>query len=144
MTWTRLDFDPKDPPVPRRAKGEKPPARVQAIERARAARQVRRRDHRQAAGGDAPASAGSSAWSWSRPGRRYGQGGPRACRLSRVGGGCEARRPAYPRRQSPWKSLSSTRLAAAEIKPGESIKLVVGRGEDDNETSLTLTAGEGF
>jgi hypothetical protein len=31
MTWTRLDFEPEEPPVPRRAPGEKPPPEVQAM-----------------------------------------------------------------------------------------------------------------
>src|SRR5207302_1176120 len=31
MTWTRLDFEPEEPPVPRRAAGEKPGPEVQAM-----------------------------------------------------------------------------------------------------------------
>src|SRR4051812_16965882 len=31
MTWTRLDFEPGEPPVPRRAAGEQPPAEVRAM-----------------------------------------------------------------------------------------------------------------
>ena len=97
MTWTRLDFEPE--PIPPGRPGEdagaKPAGRDEGDERARAARQVRRRADRQAARGRTPPPAGSSGSSCRNRGKRV------ECRVARVlagspagAGGLKPRRPA--------------------------------------------------
>jgi serine protease Do len=144
MTWTRLDFDPKDPPVPRRAKGEKPPAQVQALNAFGPLAKF------------AAAIIGKQPEETLQPRGFLGMelveaGPPGTVKVDRVLPGSPASAAGVKPGdrlirvgKSSVKSLKSTRLAAAEIKAGEPVELVVGRGEEDNETSLTLTAGEGL
>jgi hypothetical protein len=144
MTWTRLDFDPKDPPVPRRAKGEKPPAQVQALNAFGPLAKF------------AAAIIGKQPEETLQPRGFLGMelveaGPPGTVKVDRVLPGSPASAAGVKPGdrlirvgKSLVKSLKSTRLAAIEIKAGESVELVVGRGEDNNETSLTLTAGEGI
>ena len=139
MTWTRLDYEPRDPFVPRAA-GRKPSGEMQAmnalgplaklaaafvgkqpedllhprgflgIELAEAAGELK------VSGilGDSPAS-GSDA----KPGDR----------LAKVGG-------------KTVDTLKAARLAVAEVRPGD--KVTLGLLRDGRAIDLTLTAGEGF
>jgi hypothetical protein len=140
MTWTRLDFEPPDPPAPRRGQM---PADMQAMNalgpvakilaavigkqpqeqlhpRGFLGLELAEKDENGAGVRVTAVLAGSPAE----------QGGVRAGdRLVRL----EGRRV---------RDLDTALNAAAEIQSGQRVSLTVRRGEDDHE--LTLTAGEGL
>ncbi len=140
MTWTRLDYNPKDPFIPRAALKKQQPAEMQAmnalgpIARFAAAvlgKQPEEQLHPQGflgiglaeeAGGlkvveplaDSPAS---------------GAGLKAGDRLVKVG-------------DKPVSTLKGAREAVSEVRPGDKVAVSVVR--DGKAIDLTLTAGEGF
>jgi hypothetical protein len=144
MTWTRLDFDPKDPPVPRRAKGEKPPAGMQAMNMMGPLAKF------------AAAMIGKQPEETLQPRGFLGMelveaGPPGSVKVDRVlpespaaRGGVKPGDRLIRVAGTDVKSLKSTRLALAEVKPGDSVELVVSRDGGETEVPLALTAGEGF
>jgi hypothetical protein len=142
MTWTRLDFEPKDPPVPRHGPGEKPPAEMQAMnalgplaklaavlmgkqpEDELVARGFLGLELRPADDGVRVAGvlAGTPA---EKAGVRAGD------RLVRVG-------------KHAIRDVAAARVAVAEVKPGNRVTLVVQHSPGAEEITLTVTAGEGF
>ena len=150
MTWTRLDHDPRDPPVPPHKPGEKAeaPAGVQAMsvlgplakglaflmgKQPEEQRQPR----------------GCLGLEWSEhvaSGRKQVlvQGvleGQPAAR-----GGLHAGDQIVEIKGRAIKSLKEARTALAEIHPGDRVPLVVrrGSGTDARDLRLTVTAGEGL
>jgi len=140
MTWTRLDYEPKEPFIPRAALRGKPPAEMQAMNAigpiakfaaALVGKQPEDQLHPQGFLGiglaegpsglrvsgvlaDSPASASGLA---------VGD------QLVRVAGRAVA-------------TLKAAHAAVAEVRPGEEARLAVVRGGKTIE--LTVTAGEGF
>jgi hypothetical protein len=141
MTWTRLDYEPVEPPVPRRAPGERPPPEVQAmnllgplakiLSLATGGKQPEDQLHPRGFFGielaeaegevsvagvlaDSPAARGGV-----RPGDR----------LVRI-------------LDHPVTSLQAARDAVAAVRPDDRVPLVVRRGAGTED--LTLIAGEGF
>jgi hypothetical protein len=144
MTWTRLEFEPKDPPVPKRRPGEKPPAEMLAMnalgslakvaavligkqpEDALAPRGFLGLELAEDKTAGAVRIAGVLADSAAaKAGVRVGD------RLIRV----ESRK---------IKDLASARAAVAEVKVGDRVDLVLRHEQEDDDTTVTVTAGEGF
>jgi hypothetical protein len=141
MTWTRLDYEPKEPPAPRRAPGERPPAEMQAMNAlgplakvfaAFLGKQPQEQLHPRGFLGLELAEAAGGGVVVARvfDGSPAAQGGVRAGdRLVRL-------------LDREVDDLKSTLAAAAELRPGQRVPLVLRRGAEPLE--LTLTAGEGF
>ena len=111
MTWTRLDFDPPDPPIPARGEGDgdRPPVGAPGHERPGAAGQGPGLPDGQAARGRAPPSR------LPRPGMGRGEGG--------------RRRPGSPPSASPG-SWTGSPAARADLRPGDRLLRVRGRAVD--------------
>jgi hypothetical protein len=141
MTWTRLDYEPKDPPVPRRGPGEGPPPEVQAmnllapvakiISLATGGKQPEDQLHPRGflgielaeASGEVSVAGVLADSPAARAGVRPGD------RLVRV-------------LDRPVTGLQAAREAVAAVRPDDRVTLVVRRGAGTED--LTLTAGEGF
>ena len=150
MTWTRLDHDPRDPPVPDHKPGEKAgaPAGVQAMSVLGTACQGTCVSDGQAAGGTTPAR-GFLGLEWSEQvasGRKQVlvQGVLEGLPAAR--GGVQPGDQIVEINDRVIKSLKDARTALAEVHPGDSVPLVVrrGSGNDARDLKLTLTAGEGL
>jgi len=142
MTWTRLDYEPRDPVVPDRRPGEGPPAEVQAMNMLGPVAKF------------AAALVGKQPEEELHPRGYFGleleepaEGG--VVRVTRVLAGS----PAADAGVKPGdqilrlhdrtvKSLKAIREAVAEVKPKDRVDLSIKRGSETQE--LTLTAGEGF
>ena len=143
MTWTRLDFEPPDPPVPKRRPGDKPPAEMQAmnalgpIAKLAAAFVGRQPEEERVPRGFlglelAPGAAGEVQVSRVLPGSPAAKAGVReGDRLVRLGGREVA-------------DLKGARAAAAGVKAGDDVALAVRRGGAPGELTLNLSAGEGL
>jgi hypothetical protein len=148
MTWTRLDFEPRDPAVPRRPAGANgqpssggalnllgPAAKLAAALIGRQAEEVR---VPRGALGLILAPAGD------------GKGGVRVAKVLEGSAAAKAGVRAGDRlvRVAGRKvdGTDAAREAAAKVRPGEVIVLAVRRGDGagGEEILLTLTAGEGF
>ena len=144
MVWTRLDYDPKEPPVPRRRPGEKPGGEMQAmnalgpIAKLAAALIGKQPEDELIARGylgvelgvkpdtlgvrvtrvlaDSPAA---------KAGLREGD------QITRVG-------------DRDLVDIVSARNAVRAVKPGDRVSLVVQRGGEAAGLKLSVTAGEGF
>jgi len=140
MTWTRLDYEPKEPPVPDRAEGDGPPAEMGAMNLLGplakfAARVVGKQPEEQLhprgffglelseEGGEIRVSRVLADSPAAKAGVRSGD------RLLRL-------------HNRDLASLKGAREIVAEVKPGDRVPLVLGRGAE--KLDLTLTAGEGF
>ena len=140
MVWTRLDFDPRDPPVPPRGAQGRPPAEIQAMNALGplakvAALLVGKQPEEQlhprgflglelAEADGALRVAGVLADS---PAAKAGvRAGDRLVRLGDRG----------------VATLAAARKAVAEVEAGKDVPLTVRRGETTHD--LTLTAGEGL
>ncbi|HMB04183.1 MAG TPA: PDZ domain-containing protein [Isosphaeraceae bacterium] len=140
MTWTRLDFNPKDPPVPRRKADDRPPADVQAMN---------------ALG---PIAKGLAFLMGKQPEEQLHPRGflglelaeaPGAVRVARVlpdspaaRAGVQAGDRLVRLLDQDVATLRAIREAAADVRPGDRVPLGVRRGSEARE--LTLTAGEGL
>jgi serine protease Do len=144
MTWTRLAFNPKDPPVPRRAKGQKPPAEMQAMNTLGPIAKF------------AAALVGKQPEEKLEPRGFLGvelveAGPPGVVKVDRVlpdspaaKGGVKPGDTLVRVGAHDVKSTKSARLAMALVKPGDSVALIVSRDGVENEVPLALTAGEGL
>ena len=144
MTWTRLDFDPPDPPAPRRGGGRAAPGRDPGDERARAARQVRRRSDRASSPRTQLHPRGFLGLELAEaPGAvrvaRVLPGSPAAARPGVAGG----RPPASGSPTTTSTSLKAAREAVAAVEPGDRVADRRSAGAPRPAT-LTLTAGEGL
>jgi serine protease Do len=140
MTWTRLDFDPKDPPVPRRKANERLPADVQAMNALgpiakglaflmgkQPEDQLHPRGFFGLELGEAPGEVRVARVLPDSPAAKAGvQAGDRLVRLL----------------DQDVATLKAIREAAADVRPGDRVPLEVRRGSEARE--LTLTAGEGL
>ena len=152
MTWTRLDYEPREPPTPRLKAGEEAKAAGgrRGDERAGAAGQGAGLPHGQAAGGAiAPPRVPGHGVGRCRgePDSHWAAGPSRAGRLARRQ--APAFRPATGSLRINGKAvdgLKAVALALAEVRPGDTVALVVrrGSGADARELKLVLTAGEGL
>ncbi|WP_422928010.1 aspartyl protease family protein [Singulisphaera sp. PoT] len=140
MTWTRLDYEPKEPPVPDRAERDAPPAEMGAMNMLGplakfAAKVVGKQPEEQL-----------------HPRGFFGleiaeKGGE--VRVTRVLADSPAARAGVKAGdrllEIQRKQLGSVKVAreiVAEIKPGDRVPLVIGR--DSGKVDVSLTAGEGF
>ncbi|HZW29970.1 MAG TPA: PDZ domain-containing protein [Isosphaeraceae bacterium] len=150
MTWTRLDSEPRDPPVPPHKPGEPPraPAGVQALSALGPlakglaflmGKQPEEQRH----------SRGFLGLEWSE----RVDGGRTSVQVRRVLKGSPAAKAGLEPgdrilriegREVP--GLKEARAALAEVQPGDTVAVVVrrGSGADAREPRLTLTAGEGL
>ncbi|SIO36701.1 Aspartyl protease [Singulisphaera sp. GP187] len=141
MTWTRLAFEPRDPPAPDRRPGDGPPAEMQAMNllgpvakfaAALVGKQPEEELHPRGFLGLELAEAADNGLRVDRvladtPAAKAGvQAGDQVVRLLNRN----------------VKSLKAALEAVAEVKPGDRVPLSVRRGPATQE--LTLTAGEGF
>lgn len=142
MTWTRLDFEPRDPYIPPAAARGQPPAEMRALNAigplAKAAAFLVGKQPEETRrlrgslglalddGPDGPVVAGLVAEAPAaadRPAPRVGD------RLARV-------------RDRTVRSLKDALAAVAEVRPGDRVPVVVVR--DGKDVTLELVAGEGF
>jgi hypothetical protein len=150
MTWTRLDSEPRDPPVPRHKPGEDPraPAGVQALSAIGPlakglaflmGKQPEEQRH----------ARGFLGLEWSE---REGAG-PARVQVQRVLKGSPAAQAGLEPGDRILRidgraisGLKQARTALAEVQVGDPVALVVrrGSGADAREQKLTLTAGEGL
>ena len=150
MTWTRLDHDPRDPPVPPHKPGEKAgaPAGVQAMsvlgplakglaflmgKQPEEQRQPR----------------GCLGMEWSErvtAGRKQVWVQSVLDSLPAARGGIHAGDQIVEINARAIKGLKDAHTAVAEVHPGDSVPLVVrrGSGNDAHDLKLTITAGEGL
>ena len=142
MVWTRLDFEPKEPPIPRRDDVHGPPAEVQAMNLL------------------GPAAKLMAALIGKQPEEQLHPRGFLGIELAEDDGEHPVRitrvLPDSPAAKAGVKSgdrlvrllgdnvtsLRAARSAFEEIEPGEQVSLVVRRGETTE--TLTATAGEGL
>lgn len=141
MTWTRLDYEPKEPPVPRRRPGDKPPAEMQAMN---------------ALG---PLAKFAAAMIGKQPEETLvprgflglaleGDDGPVVSTVLKGSpaeqGGVEKGDRLVGLNGKTIKTAADARSAFAGVKPGDSVVLEVRRGDGPDPTKLTLAAGEGL
>lgn len=144
MTWTRLDFEPKDPPAPRRRPGDRPPAEMQAMNAlgplakfAAALMGKQPEDERVPRGFlglDFEQNPGDNGlrvvkvWPDTPAARAGVREGDRLVRL----------------RDQDVRDLATARAAVAEVRAGDVIRVTVRRPAADADITLELTAGEGL
>jgi hypothetical protein len=149
MTWTRLDFEPPDPPAPRRQPGERPPAEMQAMNMLGPLAKV------------AAALIGRQPEVKLLPRGFLGveleevdkdrQNKPDTVRVARVlsgspaalAGVCAGDRVVRVGEDA-VATLNDARKAVAAVRPGDRLRLDVRRDGQADPLTLTLTAGEGF
>ncbi len=140
MTWTRLDYTPKDPFVPRAALKKKMPAEMQAMN---------------ALG---PIAKLAAALIGKQPEEQLHPRGFLGIELAEASGGLKVVGPLADSPASgaglkagdrlvkvldrPVDTLKAVREAVAEVRPGDKVAVSVVR--DGQTLDLTLTAGEGF
>ncbi|AGA24588.1 PDZ domain-containing protein [Singulisphaera acidiphila] len=141
MTWTRLAFEPTDPPAPDRRPGEGPPAEMQAMNLLGPVAKF------------AAALVGKQPEEELHPrgflGLELGETADQGVRVDRVladtpaaKAGIQVGDQLVRLLNRDVKSLKAALEAVAEVKPGDRVPLSVRRGPATQE--LTLTAGEGF
>ncbi len=144
MTWTRLDYLPKEPPVPRRRPGEKPPAEMQAMN---------------ALG---PLAKFAAALIGKQPEVRLvtrgslgvelaaddGAGGPLVAAVlagsPAEAGGLRKGDRLVRVRGAGVGTAADAHAALAGVQPGDAVAVEVRRGGEPAPVPLTLKAGEGF
>lgn len=144
MTWTRLAFEPPDPPAPKRRPGDRPPGELQAMNALGgvakfAAALIGRQpeDERVPRGSlglelDGDGGGGGVRVARVVPGSPAEKAGVRAGdRLVRVNG----RAVAAP---------GQARAAVASVRPGDAVALTLRRPGTAAELTRDVTAGEGF
>jgi serine protease Do len=144
MTWTRLDFEPKDPPAPRRRPGDKPAAEMQAMNALGAISKLaailvgKQPEDVLVPRGflglelEAGANAGEVRVARVLPDSPASKAGVQeGDRLVRVRGHEIA-------------SMKDARAAVAETLPGDVVALAIRRAGDEKDLPLNVTAGEGF
>jgi hypothetical protein len=140
MTWTRLDFEPPDPPAPRREANEPPPAEVQAMNML------------------GPVAKFAAALVGRQPEERLRPRGSLGLELDEADGAVRVVRvlAESPAARGGVRAgdrltrildrdvagLKTAREAFAHVSPGDRVPITVRRGEEVQE--LTLTAGEGL
>ena len=150
MTWTRLDYEPRDPPVPDRRPGDeaRAPLGIQAMNALGPlakglaflmGKQPEEERHPR----------GFLGLEWSEQveaGQTHASGRRRAERLACRRGGVQPGDRILRIKDRPIKDKTEARAALAEVRPGDTVPLVVrrGSGADARELNLTLTAGEGL
>lgn len=141
MNWTLLDFQPQEPPVPRRKPGDKPPAEMQAMNALGPLAKLAAvligkqpeiklvpRGFLGVALEDAKEPKVAAVLAGS-PAEAAGlRPGDRLVKLKGV----------------PLKSADDARAALAEVKAGDVVSVEVQRGEQAEFVSLSIHAGEGF
>jgi serine protease Do len=144
MTWTRLDFDPKEPNVPRRAKGEKPAGGMGAMNALGPLAKL------------AAAMIGKQPEEKREPRGFLGielaeAGAPGGVRVDRVFPGSPASRGGVKSGdrlirigKHAVKGMKSAYAAVSAIKAGDAIELIVSRDGSETEITLALSAGEGL
>jgi PDZ domain/Aspartyl protease len=144
MTWTRLDFDPKEPVVPRRQKGDRAPAEVEAMNLLGPVAKV------------AAALIGKQPEETLLPRGFLGielveAGAPGEVRVDRVLPGSPAAKAGVKPGdllkklgEHAVKGLKSARAEVALVRPGDTVVLAVRREGEADEIVLTLTAGKGL
>jgi len=143
MTWTRLDFEPADPPAPRRKPGAKPPGEMQAMNALGALSKV------------AALLVGKQPEEELFPrgyvGLELAADGPDGVRVARVEPGSPAAKAGVRDGDRLIRvggrgvsGVKDARAAVAGLKPGDAVSLTVRRAGDPAEVSLNATAGEGF
>src|SRR4051812_10798176 len=143
MTWTRLDYEPAEPPVPGRAPGDKPPPEVQAMNLlgplakflsiATGGKQPEDQRHpRGTSGIELAEASGEVSVAGVLAGSPAEKAGVRpGDRLVRI-------------LDRPVATLKAVRDAVAEVRPDDRVPLVVRRGAGPEELALTVTAGGGL
>ena len=142
MTWTRLAFNPPDPPAPRRNPGARPPAELQAMNALGgvakfAAVLIGRQPEdvllpRGSLGMELDDAANGVRVARVLPGSPAAKAGVRdGDQLVRVNG-------------RPVGSAKEARKAAASVRPGDVVGLSLRGAGDQAERSCDVTAGEGF
>jgi hypothetical protein len=141
MTWTRLDFEPKEPVIPKRRPGDQPPPEVQAMNLLgplakglaflTGGKQPEEQLHpRGFLGLELEENAGAVRVARVFPGTPAAKAGVQAGdRLVRLKG-------------HDVKSPKSAREAVSDVRPGDRVPLLVRRGSES--VDLTLVAGEGL
>ena len=145
MTWTRLDFEPKEPPSPKRRPGDAAAPEMQAmnalgpIAKFAAALIGKQPEERRAPRGFL--------------GLEFQSGADAAdgLRVARVLPGSPAAEAGVVERDRlitigsrTLKSPDDARSAAAEVRPGSKVRLTVRRGDGPEPLTITVTAGEGL
>jgi hypothetical protein len=152
MTWTRLDHEPRDPPVPEHKAGKehRAPAEVEAMNllgpvakglAALMGRQPEEERHpRGFLGLEWSEQVESPSKRTEVQVRRVLAGSPAAH------GGLQAGDRILRIKGRPIENLKGAHAALAEVRPGDDVALLVrrGSGADAREVRLTLTAGEGL
>lgn len=145
MTWTRLDYQPADPPVPRRRPGDRPPAEMQAMNALGpiakfAAALIGRQPETELR----PRGSLGLEFELDRPG---GAG----VVVSRVLAGSPAEKAGVEPGDRIVRvgdrevaNLAEARQAVADVERGDRVVLSVHRADRREPLALTLTAGEGF
>ncbi|MGE3822117.1 MAG: PDZ domain-containing protein [Isosphaeraceae bacterium] len=145
MTWTRLDYEPKEPPVPRRRPGDKPPAEMQAMN---------------ALG---PLAKLAAVFIGKQPEVKLvprgflgielenGETDASALRVAAVLAGSPAEAGGLRKGDRlvklagvALKTAEDARTALATVKPGDDVAVEVRRGEDSSPVTLNVHAGEGL
>ncbi|MFO0954090.1 MAG: PDZ domain-containing protein [Isosphaeraceae bacterium] len=148
MTWTRLDFDPRDPPTPRRRAGDKPPADMQAmnalgpLSKVAAALIGKQPEESRVPRGSLGVELSADAQG------EKGQG-VRVARVLERSPAAEAGVLAGDRivrvGDREVGTPEAARAAVAAVKPGDRVRLTVRRQGGPNEgLTLTVNAGEGL
>jgi hypothetical protein len=144
MTWTRLDYDPKEPLVPKRQKGDRAPAEVEAMNVLGPVAKV------------AAALIGKQPEETLLPRGFLGielveAGAPGELRVDRVLPGSPAAKAGVKPGdvlkkigERALKGMKSARAEVTEVRPGNTVVLTVRREGEADEMVLTLTAGKGL
>jgi hypothetical protein len=150
MTWTRLDFDPREPPVPRQRPGEeaRAPLGVQALNALGPlakgmaflmGKQPEEQLHLR----------GFLGMEWSAP----GGSAPAGLKVRRVLGGSPAARAGLQADDvvlringKAVENPRAARIALADVRPGDSVAILVQRGSGAGalEKKIIIKAGEGL
>ena len=148
MTWTRLDYEPRDPPVPDRRPGDQAPPEMQAMSAlGPIAKGLAFLMGKQPEEERHPRGFLGLVWS-----EQVEAGQTRLQVVSILKGSPASTGGVQPGdrilriKDRSIKGKTEARAALAEVRPGNTVPLVVrrGSGADARELSLTLTAGEGL